>query len=191
MTENPNLLKKFYKIIDSETTRTQEANAGTTDVATVAGRVQRLCKPFLNDLLLLLGDIYFKLVIGQRMKRRGSGIRLLRFRRRRKAIAGSETEQQLVFEGMEELRGYPAQLTYEDKPGHVVFVDSRKSREFNREKGEQYLEQLHEWDKQRINFLKTGNRFARQLVKAYGDLPLEELVERWKRDHSPGQEQDV
>jgi hypothetical protein len=66
---------------------------------------------------------------------------------------------------MEQFRGYPAQLKYEDKPGHVIYVDSRKSRAIDRDKAAEYLEQLLEWDKQRIRLLKNGNRFAERLVK--------------------------
>lgn len=33
----------------------------------------------------------------------------------------------------------------------------------------------------RVKF-QSGNRFVRQLVKMYGDLPLEQLVARWKQD---------
>ena len=187
MTDNQNLLKKFYKIVDSETARAQDSNDGTTDVETVARRVKQLTKPFLSDLLLLLGELMFNSVIGKRMKR---GFKRFRFRRKNKTQTYPEPTEQLDFEGMEAFRGYPAQLTYEDKPGHVVYVDSNKSRALDRDKGEEYLEQLLEWDKQRINFLKTGNRFARQLVKTYGDLPLEELRRRWKQDHGPGQEEN-
>ncbi len=84
---------------------------------------------------------------------------------------------------MKEFRGYPEQLTYEDKPGHVVYVNSPKSRKYDRRKGAEYLELLHERDKQRIRIVRTGNRRADQMEAVYGDLPLEELVRLWKRDH--------
>lgn len=33
----------------------------------------------------------------------------------------------------------------------------------------------------RVKF-QSGNQFVRQLQKLYGDLPLEQLVARWKQD---------
>ena len=186
MTKKHPLLKKFYSIIDAEKARAQAENDGITDMNTVADRVREICKPFLPELERLLGTIFFNIIISRRMKH---GIRLAfrNFTRNRKPESRAE-EQQLVFPGMEQLRGYPAQLTYE-KDGQVVFVDSRKSREFDQQKAEEYLERLIEWDKQRLRYVKNGNRFAAAARKIYGDLPLEELVQRWRADHAEPDEQ--
>jgi hypothetical protein len=184
MTDDSDLLKKFNQIVDAETADAQAANDGCTDVETVASRVKKRCKPFLNDLLMQLGLVMFNSIIGKRMKH---GVKGFRFRAKKKNKSKSlrpNPSEQLIFEGMEPFVGYPAQLTYEDKPGHVVFVDSRKARQSDREKAEEYLEQLLEWDKQRISYLKKGNRFALKLVATYGDLPLEKLIDSWKQDHS-------
>ena len=188
MQESPNsLTRKLNKIIQSEIADAQHQGSGKTDVETVFQRVKARCKNFLHDLAFLFFDRYLRLLIGHKLKHRNNGAGYGRRRRDPAGAAGPDlspgADKQYVFPGMEEFRGYPEQLTYEDKPGHVIFVDARKSLEYDRAEAEKYAEKLTKWHIRRTTRLKKGNRFARRLLKLYGDLPLETLVEQWQADH--------
>ena len=102
----------------------------------------------------------------------------------------AEVESTVFRSAMEEFRGYPEQLTYEDKPGHVVYVNSPKSRKYDRREGAEYLELLHERDKQRIRIVRTVESacgpdgsslrrppIGRTLWRSSGNGTIEEAVE--------------
>lgn len=188
MGENLKLFtRRLNKIIDREIREAEFEGNGATDVDTVYRRVKKSCSTFIDKLLDWFKEQHLKNMIRHRLKhpggRRSGKASSSSYQRAASEAFREREDEQLVFPGMEEFRGYPPKLSYEDEPGHVKFVNSRRSVESDRDQAEKYAEKLSGWFIKRNQKLKAGNRFARTLVKAYGDLPLEELVERWQKDH--------
>ena len=68
MTDNPNLLKKFYNIIDSEKRRAQDANNGQTDVEIRSKTRQKVMRSILHGSTRPIGATLFP-IDRVRMKR--------------------------------------------------------------------------------------------------------------------------
>lgn len=90
--------------------------------------------------------------------------------------------QQMEFADMDQFRGIPYNVTYEDRPGHVVYVCYLDTRQFERAAALKLLADSIEADQQTYLAMKAGNDFADTLVLIYGDLPPRDLYRHYKAD---------
>ena len=83
-------------------------------------------------------------------------------------------------------RGIPPNVTYEDKPGHVVYVCYLDTTQFERAAALALLAKSIAADQQTYLALKAGNDFADSLVPLYGDLPTRDLYRHFMGGHAAG-----
>ena len=102
----------------------------------------------------------------------------------KKAIAAV---RQMEFAEMEQFRGIPPTVTYDDGKGETKYIPYLDTHEFERAAALRLLADSIAADQQTYLAMKAGNEFASALVALYGDLPLWDLYGRWKKDQKRAQ----
>ena len=90
--------------------------------------------------------------------------------------------RQTEFAEMEEFRGIPPTVTYENAGAEVEYIPYFNTTEIERAAALRLLADSIAEDQQTYLAMKSGNEFASTLVTLYGDLPLWDLYGRWKKD---------
>lgn len=144
--------------------------AGKTDLETVARRVEVRASVIIDQLAPELAAAEIREIIRGLLKRT--------------EVRPDDTEaiRQMEFASMEEFRGIPPNVTYEDKPGHVVYICYLDTTQVERAAALRLLAKSIEADQQTYLALKAGNEFADSLIAIHGDVPLWELYRRYKSD---------
>jgi hypothetical protein len=94
----------------------------------------------------------------------------------------AQDEQQPYLPEMEEFRNIPESVSIRLPVGRCIYVPYAATLEADRINALGVLAMSIEADQRKYHAMKSGNEFASALVKIYGDLPLAELVKRWKAD---------
>jgi hypothetical protein len=166
--ENQNLWEKqLNKIIDEEVRAC--LLAGPTDLETVAEKVEARASVLINKLSKALAYQHVRERIRRKLKRT--------------QVLPCDLEgeaRQMAFEEMDEFRGIPPAVTYEDKPGHVVYISYLDTRELERAAALALLYRSITYDQKAYLALHSGNEFASRLAQTYGDLPLWDLYQRYQ-----------
>jgi hypothetical protein len=165
------LRRKLTKIIAEEIRAC--LRAGPTDRETVAERVEDRASMLIKKLAPMLAAAEVRAIIGRMLKKTEV--------RPEDAV---EIVRQLEFSEMDEFRGIPPNVTFEDEPGHVTYICYLDTKSVERAAALRLLAKSIEADQQTYLAMKAGNEFAEALVKIYGDLPLWELYQSHKRDRA-------
>lgn len=160
------LKKQLNKIIAEEIRKA--LRAGPTDRETVAQSVEKRATILMKKLALQLAAEELREMIRRMLK---------------KVQFDPGKAGQMEFAAMDEFRGIPPNVTYEDKPGHVAYICYLDTTETQRTAALALLAKSMAADQQTYRALESGNDFASELVKQYGDLPLRDLYRRYKDDH--------
>jgi hypothetical protein len=131
--------------------------------------IAKLGSSELNSAMLWLVAFFVSIMIGRMWKR----VRV-------------DDPRQMEFSEMDEFRGIPDNVTYEDERGHVAVIRYLDTQELERNAAETLLANSIAADQKTLLAMKAGNNFATALVKIYGDLPLWELYKRYKDDQKKG-----
>lgn len=149
---------------------------GKTDLETVAKRVEERASKLIAKLAPELARAEVREIIR----------RLLKRTRIKPEPEPSSPQMEFEFSNMEEFRGIPPNIAYEDAPGHVAYVSYLNSLEHQRTGALALLGDSIEADKRTYHALKSGNEFAEKLMRAYGDLPVRELYRKFRADQKLG-----
>jgi hypothetical protein len=150
--------------------------AGPTDLETVAQRVEQRASMLIRKLAPMLAAAEVRDIIGNLLKKTAV-----------KPDDAESVDRQMEFEQMDEFRGIPPNVTYEDRPGHIAYISYLDTREVERAAALILLAKSIQADQQTYLALKAGNEFAAHLAQVYGDLPLLDLYRRHKADQGRAQ----
>lgn len=149
--------------------------SGQTDVETVHGLVKKkVSMRTFYPLILELANKHVRNIIQRRLKYT--------------AVPPAEiitNQQQLELAAMDEFRGIPDSISYEETPGHVVYVPYRETLEWQRVAALALLDGNIRDVQHSRQRLAAGNRFATLLVAHYGDLALSQLLDKWNAEGKP------
>jgi len=168
------LLKRLNRIIDEEIRACLKK--GKTDVEIVCEKVEKRASVLLSD----LGDKLGK----QKLRDR------VRTKLKHTAVDPNDAEEtveqdrQIRFKEMEEFRGVDPTITFEDKPGHVAFIQYVDAKRFERRAAERLRKKSLDFDENKYLVLVARNDWCDLLIPQYGDLPAGELWQLWKNDQS-------
>jgi hypothetical protein len=168
--ENLESLRKQLNRIAKEEIRSC-LRAGKTDLETVAQRVEIRASVLIDQLAPELAAAEVREIVRRLLKKTEV-----------EPEDAQAVDSQTEFAEMDEFRGIPPNVTYEDRPGHVAYVCYLDTQQFERAAALRLLEKSIEADQQTYLAMKAGNDFAEALVQIYGDLPLSELYRLYKKD---------
>lgn len=169
--ENLESFRKQLIRIAKEEIRDCLRSGQKTDRETVAQRVEARASILIDQLAPELAAAEVREIVGRLLKKT--------------EVPPEDAEamaRQMEFSEMDEFRGIPPNVTYEDTPGHVAYVCYLDTQRFERAAALALLAKGIEADQQTYLAMKSGNDFSDTLVAIYGDLPLRELYRRFKED---------
>jgi hypothetical protein len=165
------LRKRLNRIVKEEICAC--LRAGKTDLETVACRVETRASVLIEQLAPKLAAAEVREIVQRFLKKTEVGP---------DPKEEPDVAQQMEFAGMDEFRGIPPNVTYEDEPGHVAYVCYLDTKQLERAAALRLLAKSIEADQQTYFAMKAGNDFADTLVRIYGDLPLSELYRLYRAD---------
>jgi hypothetical protein len=175
--EDLGLLRRQLVKIAKEEVRTS-LRTGKTDRETVALRVEARAATLIWKLAPLLISAELRNIVAHLLKKTDiSG-------NEEEAAAVAETYRQMELADMEEFRGIDPNVTYEDRPGHVIYIPYLKTRKAQRAAALAYLDRGIAADLEKRQAMEAGNDFADPLVELYGDEELLDLYVRYKTDQA-------
>ena len=163
------LRKRLLKIIGEEIR--YALRLGPTDLEAVYARVMERSSMLVERLQKPLAEAELRAMIQRKLKHTAL---------RPDEILTKTEDRQMGLEGMEEFRGVPESVSYEDRPGHVAYIPYLDTLEFHRVAAALLLSMQMEADAKKYRALTAANDFAASLVALFGDLPLHELVSLWQ-----------
>ena len=170
-----------------------------TDVDTVYDMVTDSCSHTLSRVLPTLGRKYLRIMIQHSLKHvhvdpdrpiimddgtgMDPGADTVPLRKGQEIAEESRLQPDLP--GMEMFRNVPNQVSIRLPSGHVIYVPYLETLEADRAAALELLGKGIEADQRKYHALQASNEFSSALVRLYGDLPLHELVDRWRRNGCP------
>jgi hypothetical protein len=167
----PKYREQFNKCVD-RAIRECSRQTGVTDLETVYRSVKRSASMLLRRLKVLLADEQVRIIIQKRLKRCTVSM---------DDAAKDAAQMEFDFFEMEQFRGVGQRITYPEGK-EMKYVEYNRSLEWQRVASIAHLDAGIAADKARRSAQAAANQFLEPLVKRYGDMPAEELVQSWMRD---------
>ena len=169
------LLDRFYKIADREIANL--LRRGPTDLDAVCEAIELSSSMLLDRLKPMLGDRQWRIMVQRRLKHTRVA---LPDALRKAALEAQQPE--FDFHDIQQFRGVPDSVTYEDKPGHVVYIHYLDTTKVTRKASRDLLAASIDADLKQLNALDTANEYADHLTESLGggeDAVLRDILERW------------
>jgi hypothetical protein len=105
--------------------------------------------------------------------------------RQAEGIEREPDQAELDFANMEQFRGIPPSIAYEEPEGsgHIVYVPYIDAVKAQRDGAASLHHKGITFDVKAEELLLASNRFCDSLIPLYGDLPVRELIRLWREDH--------
>jgi len=149
---------------------------GRTDLSTVYGYLRRTASMLIKRIIVLRGNLLIRMLIQKRLKHCKVSPKDAENDAIRNAL-----QPEFDFFNMEQFRGVSKRITYREGNA-IVYVEYNRSRKSQRVASVRHLDTGIAADIARRNAEMAADEFLDPLVEKYGDLPAQELVEKWLRD---------
>lgn len=177
------LLERFHKIAEREIS--SHLRRGPTDLETICQSIEESSTVLLGKLEPLLGKQQWRIIVRRKLKRTR-----IELPEALKQAAQEAAQPEFDFHDIEQFRGIPDAITYEDQPGHVTYIHYLDTSKRIRKMARNYLAASIESDQKQLNALDAGNDHADALTEELGgdeDAILRDILEQWfRRNHGNG-----
>lgn len=173
--EDRKLHKQFHRILEQAIRSLYRRIRKPIDLDGVWAEMETAHSYTLAQMRPNFGEQYMRVLVQHRLKRTVMSAK----EQDRAEAQAAQTE--LDFEDIEQFRGAPRGISYEDRPGHVVYVPFEDSHCEQRRLSLVLLDKNIGQDMVRREAQVAATKFADSLAKIFGDLPPRELIRLWRK----------
>lgn len=173
--ESRRLRASFNRSIDNAI-RECERKSGdhTADVEGVYAEVMASSSRLLQRITPILADEQIRILIQHRLRRSAISPEEAEVKLQQEAM-----QQEFDFFNMEQFRGLTRRISFEDKPGHIAYIDYQLSLQFHRTSSMTIKQSSIQNDQKYLQTEAAADQWLARRVKEFGDLPAGELVRLW------------
>lgn len=175
--EDRKLLRQFHSILNQAIRSLYLRTKKPFDLDGVWQEMEATHSFTLHQMRPSFGEQYMRILVQHRLKRTAMTAKQQEAAQA-EAVAGVQVE--LDFDDIEQFRGAPRSISYEDRPGHVVYMPFEDSTREQRRLSLALLDKNIGQDMVRRQAQITATDFADRLADTFGDLPLKDLVRLWR-----------
>jgi len=172
------LLERFYKIVDREIR--QLLRKGPTDLDAVCKAIEESSSMLLLKIEPALGKRHWRIIVQRRLKH----TQIPPSKALAKAAAAAR-QPEFDFHNIEQFRGIPDSVTYEDQPGHVTYLHYLDTTKILRKISRDLLSTEIAADIKQLHAREASDQYADRLTEDYGgdeNTPLRNILVRWFAD---------